>query len=48
MSRYATDAVIVGAGPNGLGAALALARTGRSVLILDRAGAWTRACARAT
>lgn len=32
------DAVVLGAGPAGLGAALRLARTGRSVLVVERAG----------
>ena len=35
MSPPTYDAVIVGAGPNGLAAAIELARNGRSVLLLE-------------
>jgi len=33
--RYAYDAVVVGAGPNGLGAAITIAQSGRSVVIYE-------------
>jgi len=36
-ARRAYDAVIVGAGPNGLSAAIAIAQAGRSVLVIERA-----------
>ena len=37
MSRQAHDGVVVGAGPNGLAAAIVLARAGRSVLVREGA-----------
>src|ERR687892_1617775 len=35
MARPSYDAVVVGAGPNGLAAAITIAREGRSVLLLE-------------
>jgi phytoene dehydrogenase-like protein len=40
MSRAADDAVIVGAGPNGLASAIALARAGLPVLVCERRENW--------
>ncbi|MGH2852510.1 MAG: FAD-dependent oxidoreductase, partial [Solirubrobacteraceae bacterium] len=33
-----TDAIVVGGGPNGLAAAIEIARNGRSVHLIERAG----------
>lgn len=40
------DAVVIGGGPSGATAAHDLAKLGRSVLLLDRAGGSSRAAAR--
>src|SRR5919109_5345787 len=44
MPRSEADAVVVGSGPNGLAAAIAIAQRGRKVLVLESASAIGGGC----